>query len=88
MFVWLINRYSARETCIAYWGMGLYWGKASSNNKKGHMIGHIKDIGHDPNSPLTRLYATHAAQPFHNDSSGEDCWEMCVCVSVCVGECG
>jgi hypothetical protein len=21
---------------------GLYWGKASSNNKKGHMIGHIK----------------------------------------------
>lgn len=27
---------------IAYWGMGLYWGKASSNNKKGHMIGHIK----------------------------------------------
>lgn len=50
--------------------MGLYWGKASSNNKKGHMVGHIKDIGHDPSSPLTRLYATHAAQPFHNDSAG------------------
>jgi hypothetical protein len=59
---------------IAYWGMGLYWGKASSNNKKGHMIGHIKDIGHDPSSPLTRLYATHAAQPFHNDSAGVS-WE-------------
>lgn len=64
-----VERYSTRETFIAYWGMGLYWGKASSNNKKGHMIGHIKDIGHDPSSPLTRLYATHAAQPFHNDSA-------------------
>jgi hypothetical protein len=65
-----IHRYSTRETFIAYWGMGLYWGKASSNNKKGHMIGHIKDIGQDPANPLTRLYATHAAQPFHNDSAG------------------
>ena len=48
---------------VGYWGMGLYWGKASSNNKAGHMIGHIKDIGHDPANPITRLYATAAAQP-------------------------
>jgi hypothetical protein len=32
-------------------------------------VGHIKDIGHDPTKPTTRLYATHEAQPFHNDSS-------------------
>ncbi|WIA23850.1 hypothetical protein OEZ85_013508 [Tetradesmus obliquus] len=64
-----VDRYSRRQTTIAYWGMGLYWGKASSNNKKGHMISHIKDIGQDPSNPLTRLYATHAAQPFHNDSA-------------------
>jgi len=32
-------------------------------------IGHIKDIGHDPSLPTTRLYATHEAQPYHNDSS-------------------
>lgn len=37
-----MDRYSAKETCIAYWGLGLYWGKAVSNNKKGHLIGHIK----------------------------------------------
>eukprot|EP00879_Flechtneria_rotunda_P008142 GHRR01008527.1.p1 GENE.GHRR01008527.1~~GHRR01008527.1.p1 ORF type:complete len:362 (+),score=138.84 GHRR01008527.1:379-1464(+) len=64
-----VDRYSSREIAIAYWGMGLYWGKASSNNKKGHLIGHIKDIGHDPTNPVTRLYATKAAQPFHNDSA-------------------
>jgi hypothetical protein len=28
-----------------------------------------QDIGQDPSNPLTRLYATHAAQPFHNDSA-------------------
>lgn len=38
----MLYRYSRREAVLAYWGMGLYWGKASSNNKKGHMIGHIK----------------------------------------------
>ena len=64
-----VERYSSRETAIAYWGIGLYWGRAVSNNKKGHLIGHIKDIGHDPSNPLTRLYATSAAQPYHNDSS-------------------
>lgn len=64
-----VDRYSRRETLIAYWGMGLYWGKAVSNNKAGHLIGHIKDIGHDPANPLTRLYATAAAQPYHNDAA-------------------
>lgn len=55
----------------AYWAIGTYWGKAQSNNKKGHLIGHIKDIGYDPSQPTTRLYATHAAQPWHNDSSDQ-----------------
>lgn len=62
------------QTCAqAYWGIGLYWGKAGSNNKKGHMIGHIKDIGGDPSDPNTRLYTTHAAQPWHNDISDLVC---------------
>ncbi|GBF87480.1 taurine catabolism dioxygenase [Raphidocelis subcapitata] len=64
-----VDRLSRRETVIGFWGIGLYWGKALSNNKKGHLIGHIKDIGHDPASPLTRLYATHEAQPYHNDAA-------------------
>jgi hypothetical protein len=64
-----VDRYSRKETIVGYWGIGLYVGKAASNNKKGHLIGHIKDIGHDPNNPLTRLYATAAAQPYHNDAA-------------------
>lgn len=37
-----VERYSRQEVMIAYWGIGRYWGKAVSNNKKGHLIGHIK----------------------------------------------
>ena len=64
-----VERYTREETIIAYWGIGTHWGKAQSNNKKGHLIGHIKDIGYDPSKPTTRLYATKEAQPWHNDSS-------------------
>jgi hypothetical protein len=64
-----VGRYSRRETLSGYWLFGLLWGKAASNNKKGHLIGHIKDIGHDPSHPDTRLYATSAAQPWHNDAA-------------------
>lgn len=64
-----LQRFTREQTIIAYWGIGTYWGKAQSNNKKGHLIGHIKDIGYDPSKPTTRLYATKEAQPWHNDSS-------------------
>ena len=37
-----VDRYSRKQTMIAYWGMGLFWGNARPNNKKGHLIGHIK----------------------------------------------
>ncbi|KAG2436552.1 hypothetical protein HYH02_011489 [Chlamydomonas schloesseri] len=36
-------------------------------NAKDHLIGHIKDLGRDPAGPNIRLYATNAAQPWHND---------------------
>jgi hypothetical protein len=64
-----VARYSRRETLAGYWLLGLLWGAACSNNKKGHLIGHIKDLGHDPHHPDTRLYATSAAQPWHNDAA-------------------
>ena len=66
-----VLRYTRTEVMAAYWGIGTYWGKAQSNNKKGHLIGHIRDIGHDPKQATTRLYATHEAQPYHNDSSDQ-----------------
>jgi hypothetical protein len=38
-------------------------------NAKGHVLGHVKDLGHDATDPSVRLYSTCAAQPFHTDSA-------------------
>jgi hypothetical protein len=130
-----VERWSREQTVLAYWVIGLHWGKAVSNNKKGHLVGHIKarlnphpparrpgaparrsqprlrhnllpphnlrlrlglrltltrhpplalprsqDIGHDPAKPETRLYATNAPQPYHNDAAdvvSEPCCPPC-----------
>lgn len=37
-----VQRYTRQQSVIAYWGMGLYWGRALSQNKKGHLLGHVK----------------------------------------------
>lgn len=40
-----VERWTRAQSVAAYWVMGLHWGKAVSNNKKGHLIGHIKVRG-------------------------------------------
>lgn len=62
-----VDRWTRRQTVIAYWGIALYWGNVVSQNQKGHIIGHVKNIGHDVLNPITRVYATTLAQPFHVD---------------------
>lgn len=64
-----VEEWSRQKSVAAYWLIGLHWGRAKSNNKKGHLVGHIKDIGHDPKNPNTRLFATSAPQPYHNDAA-------------------
>jgi hypothetical protein len=67
-----VTEWPRAKTVAAYWLIGLqFGGNLKPNNKQGHLIGHIKDIGHDPSNPDTRLYATHEAQPFHNDGCAD-----------------
>lgn len=62
-----VDRWTRRQTVIAYWGMALYFGNVLSQNAKGHIVGHVKNIGHDVRNPITRIYATTLAQPWHMD---------------------
>lgn len=64
-----VERYSMWEICAAFFGMGSYLGWHCPQNAKGHVLGHVKDLGNDPNNPQTRIYTTSAAQPFHTDSA-------------------
>jgi len=63
-----VDRWSTKESAVAYWGIGRHFGDPVSQNARGHLLGHVKDIGHDPSKAETRLYATHARHPFHTDS--------------------
>jgi hypothetical protein len=53
---------------IAYLGLGSYLGKTMSQNKQGHVLGHVKDLGGDYADPQTRGYMTRAEMRFHADA--------------------
>ena len=57
------------EPATAYFGIGTYLGSARSQNAKGHVLGHVRDLGlsaeKDPN---VRIYQTTERQTYHTDS--------------------
>jgi hypothetical protein len=57
------------ESATAYWGVGTYFGSARSQNAKGHLLGHVYDlgIGLSATNPNLRSYATAERQSFHID---------------------
>src|SRR5437016_3336353 len=63
-----LDRLDREETAIAYIGLGAYLGRTMSQNKLGHILGHVKDLGGDYNDPHTRGYMTRAEMRFHTDA--------------------
>ena len=57
------------ESATAYWGVGAYFGSARSQNAKGHLLGHVYDLGEglSATNPNLRSYATAERQNFHID---------------------
>lgn len=37
-----VHRYTAAESTTVYWGLGTYWGRIVPQNKKGHLVGHVR----------------------------------------------
>lgn len=63
-----VERWSMREAATAYFGLGAHLGSARSQNGKGHVLGHVQDLGLDAHDPNVRIYQTNARQTFHTDS--------------------
>ncbi len=64
-----VNEWSVRESSIAFLGLGSYFGNPRSQNGKGHLLGHVCDLGRDAeNDPTARIYQTSERQTFHTDS--------------------
>jgi hypothetical protein len=64
-----VEDWSARECAAAFWGMGLHLGEAVSQNGKGHVLGHVANLGLDYADPEVRGYQTNAHLNYHTDSS-------------------
>ncbi len=62
-----IERFDREAVAIAYLGLGAYVGNRMSQNKEGHILGHVKDLGGDYRDPNTRGYMTSAEMLFHSD---------------------
>lgn len=57
------------EKAYAFCGIGAHFGEAVSQNAKGHVLGHVANLGLDYADPTTRGYQTSAELRFHTDGS-------------------
>ncbi|MEK9905495.1 MAG: TauD/TfdA family dioxygenase, partial [Rhodospirillales bacterium] len=64
-----VDDWGTETSAAAFYGLGAHLGSARSQNAKGHILGHVKDLGRDPDDPNARIYQTTARQTFHTDST-------------------
>jgi Taurine catabolism dioxygenase TauD, TfdA family len=63
-----VERWTRRQQAIAYLGLGAWLGRPRSQNAKGHLLGHVKDLGLDIRDPAVRYYQTNRRLEYHTDS--------------------
>jgi hypothetical protein len=63
----IYDRFSEEEAAVIYWGMGRHMGNLVPQNRKGDLLGHIRDLGR--RGPYERAYATNEDLGFHTDST-------------------
>jgi hypothetical protein len=74
-----VHRYTRLQNAIAFWGIGKHMGEPVSQNAKGHLLGHVKDLGGDPaENPHDRGYHTAKMLPFHVDGTTDIVGLMCL----------
>ncbi|KAF2487144.1 hypothetical protein BDY17DRAFT_4077 [Neohortaea acidophila] len=65
-----VDDWSLQKSAVAYMGLGSYFGYFTSQNGRGHVLGHVKDLGADASQPdKVRIYRTNAKQFFHTDET-------------------
>ena len=79
------ERYSIEESAIVYFGIGAHFGIPLPQNARGHVLGHVKDIGRHEFDTRSRIYQTTARQTFHSDTA-DIVGLMCLCPARKGGE--
>ncbi|KAM0756490.1 Clavaminate synthase-like protein [Meredithblackwellia eburnea MCA 4105] len=64
------TEWSVLKSSAIYLAIGTIIGYVLSQNGKGHVLGHVKDLGNDPTQiHKVRIYSTNARQYFHTDAA-------------------
>ena len=63
-----VELWGRRLSAIAFLGLGRHFGTLRSQNRDGHLLGHVKDLGLSSNDPNVRKYQTRERQNYHTDS--------------------
>jgi len=64
-----VAKLSSLQCCLGYFGIGAHFGVATSQNAKGHAVGHVCDLDVDYRATTGRGYQTNARLPYHSDSA-------------------
>ncbi|CAJ2511276.1 Uu.00g069010.m01.CDS01 [Anthostomella pinea] len=63
-----VDQWGNHKSAVAYFGLGVYLGYPVSQNGRGHILGHVQDLGDDSTQiDKVRIYRTNARQFFHAD---------------------
>ena len=62
-----VDAFTKAQAAAAFWAIGTRFGRALSQNRKGHMLGHVKDFGGDYADANVRGYQTSAEMSYHSD---------------------
>ncbi|MGI9203910.1 MAG: TauD/TfdA family dioxygenase [Woeseiaceae bacterium] len=63
------DKYTEEYASVIFCGIGAHLGNARSQNKRGDMLGHVRNTGASSDDPNTRIYQTAERQTFHTDSA-------------------
>jgi hypothetical protein len=63
-----VKRWGKEFSAIAFLGLGLHLGNLRPQNRDGHLLGHVKDLGLTSQDPNVRIYQTRERQNYHTDS--------------------
>lgn len=64
---WPSGAHSIERNAFVFRAIGAHLGEALSQNAKGHVLGHVANLGMDYSDPSTRGYQTSAELKFHTD---------------------
>ena len=64
-----VHSWSVEEAAVFFWGFGQHLGRPGAQNRKGDLLGHVRDTGADRTDPYVRQYLTTQDIPFHCDAA-------------------